>query len=316
METSKSKLDLATRVAVLYYGQDQNQNEIAQTLGISRSYVSQLLAIARENNIVTITINAGSSYIAEADFSRKHGLKQAYILPSQSEEYTTREFGRFCVPHTLRLIRNAKHIGINLGKTVYEMISAIPKDEVLDCNVKSVMQIMGGSETLSLSGMGTMPNELVYKMGQLLNCQCLYMNCPALIYSSTARKLLLEEATIQSIYKAWENLDVVLMGMGNAGDSMLFKNMPKLRHKIINAQAVADINLNFFDARGHYLPLLDEHKMALDYEKLKKVKTKIVYAHGAQKAIAIAAALRAEMIDVLFTDEITAKEVNHILSWG
>jgi DNA-binding transcriptional regulator LsrR (DeoR family) len=46
------KKELATRVSILYYEEKFGQNEVASKLGISRSYVSQLLTYARLNDIV------------------------------------------------------------------------------------------------------------------------------------------------------------------------------------------------------------------------------------------------------------------------
>ena len=56
------KKELATRVSLLYYEENLSQNEVASKLGISRSYVSQLLAYARLNNIVKIVVNVDSLY--------------------------------------------------------------------------------------------------------------------------------------------------------------------------------------------------------------------------------------------------------------
>jgi glutamine phosphoribosylpyrophosphate amidotransferase len=56
------KKELATRVSILYYEEKFSQNEVASKLGISRSYVSQLLTYARLNNIVKIVVNVEPLY--------------------------------------------------------------------------------------------------------------------------------------------------------------------------------------------------------------------------------------------------------------
>lgn len=309
MKQKNPRSDLATRVALLYYSDNLSQNDIALTLGISRSYVSQLLTLARELGIVQITVNAGEAYLAEESFARRYQLQQAFILPSTSQEYTDSEFGKYCAPHTLRLIRNVKRIGINLGASVNKVVSMIQKEDVGDCTVELVAQIMGGCVQQEKTKAGSMPSELVFRMGQLLNCDTLYLNCPALITNATARELLLQEASIQNVIAAWDHLDMVLMGMGQAGAGMLFGNFPELRARIRASRAVADVNLNFLDRSGALLPVLVENRMAMAFEDIRKVKTKVAYAYGTPKAKAILAAMRAKMIDVLFTDSLTMDEI-------
>ena len=80
-----SKQELAEKVALFYYEGNNNQREIAQRLNISRSYVSQLLIYARENNIVDITINLSPNgdrqLRREIEFEKMFPeLRQAYIL--------------------------------------------------------------------------------------------------------------------------------------------------------------------------------------------------------------------------------------------
>ena len=309
MEVNKTKTELATRVALLYYNDNLSQHEISKLLGISRSYVSQLITLAKELGIVQITINAGDIFLSERSFAREMGLQQAFIFPASTPEVTDREFGKFCAPHTLRLIRNVRHIGMNLGDTVNRVVSVIAKEDVGDCSVQSVVQIMGGFSQHENSYAGSMPNELVFRMGQLLNCGTVYLNCPGVLANSATKQLLLQEASIQQVMEAWKDLDMVLMGMGNAGGGVFLNAMQDLRQYVLDHGAVADINLNMLDALGNPLPLLEDNRMSMGVEELRRVKTKVVYAYGTVKARAILAALRAGLIDVLFTDSLTVQEI-------
>lgn len=306
----KTKNDLAKRVALLYYNNDMNQSEIGHALGISRSYVSQLLIYARETGIVKIFIEEEDSYLNEVNFAGRFGLRQAFILPSSSPEYTDSEFGRFAAPHTMRLIRNAKNVGVNLGQSVNRVISLLSKDDVGDCSVNTVVQIMGGCYGQPGDVNAGVPNELVYKLGRLLGCECLYLNCPAIVSGPHMKELLEQEADIVRVRSAWDTLDTVLMGAGQAGRGMIFDGPGKrYQQAVFDAKAVADINLNFFDRAGNYVPVCEENKIMLEYERLKRVRTKIVYAYGESKANALLSALRANMIDVLFTDSITSGQI-------
>ena len=309
MEANKQKVDLATRAALLYFNDNLSQNEIAKLLGISRSYVSQLITLAKDLGIVQITIHAGEIFLSERSFAREAGLQQAFIFTSNSQENTFREFGKFCAPHTLRLIRNVRHIGINLGDTVNRVVSVIAKEDVGDCAVESVVQIMGGFSKQEKNRFGSMPSELVFRMGQLLNCRTIYLNCPGLLANGETKQLLLQEASICSVMQLWKNLDIALMGIGTAGEGVFLQSADALKKKIVASGAVADLNLNMLDALGNVLPLLEDNRMSMGVDDLRKVKTKVVYAHGISKAGPILAAIRAGLIDVLFTDSLTAEEI-------
>jgi len=49
-------LDLLVRISEMYYIQDKTQKEISEALGLSRSGVSRLLAAAKRQGIVRISV--------------------------------------------------------------------------------------------------------------------------------------------------------------------------------------------------------------------------------------------------------------------
>ena len=58
-------LQLQIQAAWLYYMKDLTQQEIATRLGISRVKVTRLIQQARENELVTISINSPSTLFFE-----------------------------------------------------------------------------------------------------------------------------------------------------------------------------------------------------------------------------------------------------------
>lgn len=311
MTTGKTKINMAARAAVLYYNKSMSQNEIALMLGISRSYVSQLLALARETGIVKISVQSNGCE-REIEFAARHGIGQAFIMLSQSKEVTDAEFGSFCAPHTARLLRGARNIGVNLGDTVRKVIYSLQAEDLRECRAQNVVQIMGGCVQSEANPNGVMPNELVFCLGNLLKCRCLYLNCPALLSNEAIRTLIRREESIRSICQAWEQLDVVLMGMGRADRCRLVAGDEALEREVRSSNAVADINFNFFDTQGGLVELFGANKLVLESASLAKIPCKVVYAYGYEKAQAILAGLRAKMIDVLFTDSITADAIDKL----
>src|SRR5215216_5655599 len=77
--------ELLRWVAEMYYLQQQGQAEIATLIGASVSKVSRLLAEARRQGIVTISVAdslAGQSDL-ERDLARRLGLSSVYVAPAR-----------------------------------------------------------------------------------------------------------------------------------------------------------------------------------------------------------------------------------------
>jgi len=312
---SKQREELAARTALLYYEYQKGQNEIALELGISRSYVSQLLTFARESGIVKINISVGAEYLKETEFaSRFPGLRHAYIMQSQSEDYTQANIGRFAAPHVSRLINGAEFIGVNLGRAVQSVIESLDESDFPAPSTKTVAQIMGGFNNGKHNTI--MPGELVTMIAKKTGAKSLYLNCPAIIENPSLKMEFMQENSIASVISFWSKIDLAIMGVGVTDErSRVFTMMSsKMRKSLEKSKACCELTVNFFDEQGNYKPVLLDNKCSIPYEELSAVKTKVVIGHGAFKARAILAGLRAEMINILITDSITVSEIESILA--
>lgn len=316
MENKNQKNELASRVSILYYKYNKNQNEVASELGISRSYVSQLLSYAKDNGLVEIKIHVEDTFTKnverEITFARNYNLRQALILESSSNSETKKNLNAYINPYITSIIKNSKNIGINLGDSVKTVISGLNDSDFNDCSSKTVVQIMGGFNQDVNNNSLALPSQLVNQLGNKLNCKCMYLNSPAVIENKEIRNLFLKEKTICEVIKYWEKLDLVIMGIGVADEisktySMLSNEMKEV---LKENKACCDININYFDEDGNYLGLFEEKRIGISYEQLKKVKNKIVIGYGKGKVRAIASGLRANIIDILITDSITADAVD------
>src|ERR1051326_3466034 len=68
-EMQNERRRLLVKISRLYYEDGLNQQDIAKRLGISRPHVSRMLATARAEGVVTITIN--NPYSREQDIERE-----------------------------------------------------------------------------------------------------------------------------------------------------------------------------------------------------------------------------------------------------
>ncbi len=312
---SKQRDELAARTALLYYEYQKGQNEIAIELGISRSYVSQLLTYARESGVVKINISVGAEYLKETEFAARFpGLRHAYILQSESADYTSANIGRFAAPHISRLINAADSIGINLGRAVQSVIECLDEADFPVSSSKTVAQIMGGFSNGKSDTM--MPGELVTRIAKKIGANSLYLNCPVIIENPGLKPELMQENSIASVISFWKKIDLAIMGIGVTDErSRIFAKLtPEMRKQLEKSKACCELTVNFFDGQGVYKPLLLENKISIPYEDLCAIKTKTVIGHGKHKARAIIAGLRAGMINVLITDSLTVAEMESVLA--
>ncbi|GAB1482485.1 sugar-binding transcriptional regulator [Treponema sp.] len=312
---SRQREELAARVTLLYYEYQKNQNEIANELGISRSYVSQLLTFAKESGMVKITINIDSGYVKEAEFNKQFpNLKHTYIMQSESEEYTTFNIGPFAAPHVSRLINSASAIGINLGRAVQSVIDCLDESDFKSNSNKTVAQLMGGFSDGQSDAM--MPGELVTRISKKIGSNCLYLNYPVIIDNTELKSDLMKEKSLASIASFWKTLDLAIMGIGVVDDrSRIFSRLPKeLKKELLEENVCSELTVNYFNENGLYKPVLINNKISIPYEDLLKINNKVVIGHGYYKAKAILAGLRSGMINYLFTDSITVDEIERLMS--
>ena len=311
------KRELATKVSILYYDQKKNQNEIASQLNICRSYVSQLLNYARDNDIVKTYVNIDAFHPRMISEETEMNLifpnvKQFYIMKSNDNGSTKREIAKFAAPIISKLIKQARTITVDPGTSVRKIIESLSEDSFNHCQEKIIVPIMGG---LGNEKMGLHANQLVEKLANILNCHYYFLNCPATISNAKIRDALVEEVNIQQVIEIWDQLDLAIMGMGNLQEGCTAFSIfsDSMIEKVKNSKAVSEIAVNFFDEEGNYLDILDDYRISIPFEKLKNAETKIAIAFGIEKAQAIIAAIKANVIDLLVTDSITVNKIKTMI---
>ena len=114
----------------------------------------------------------------------------------------------------------------------------------------------------------------------------------------------------------WDSIDLAIMGIGVADRrSSLFKLFTDDMVKMVeNSRACGQININFFDTKGSKVPILENNKICIPIEKMKKIKKKVVIGFGEYKVKAILGALKGDFIDILITDSITINAIESLLN--
>lgn len=121
------------------------------------------------------------------------------------------------------------------------------------------------------------------------------------------------DGSIKAALGAAAQSELALVGIGT-----LDNNAPLVRYghlsgmdkqRLRQAGAVGDVCARFFRADGEPVAELDDRLMAIERDQLARIPTVVAVAVGPEKYMAIRGALHTGYVDVLVTDEATAKEL-------
>jgi DNA-binding transcriptional regulator LsrR (DeoR family) len=310
------ELRLAVRVARMYYEWNMKQSEIAKRLGLSQPTISRLLQQARENGIIriSVTVPQGVYTELEEELLRRYRLRDAIVVDCSSDKddrMIEREIGSAAAYYVESSLRPNEIIGISswsatLLALVDAMHSVARKGDV------RVIQILGGVGDPSAK---VHANRLTGRFADLVGGTPVYLPAPGVLDSSAAREVLLADAYVRDVISLFDQVTTALVGIGAIEPSKLLaasgnifpaRELDLLRSK----GAVGDVLLRFFDAAGKpvHTPL-NERVVSMRLDQLARVDRSIGVAGGVRKYAAILGALRGGWINVLITDQFTARRL-------
>ena len=127
LENPELMHDKMVLIANLYYREKLSQAEIAKRLGISRPWVSRLLAKAEELGIVQIKINAPVSGVISLGerLQERFGLQFAAVVENTGE---SRDYvAAAAVNYFISKVKMDDVIGIGWGDTIFRFLQEVPK---------------------------------------------------------------------------------------------------------------------------------------------------------------------------------------------
>ncbi|WP_049773836.1 sugar-binding transcriptional regulator [Halanaerobium hydrogeniformans] len=289
----------------MYYKKELNQTKIAEKLGISRPKVSRLLAKARDKGIVKIEIVSpvtDTSYL-ESELAQKFNLKEVIIVDMTDEEPEAerkRTAADAALSFVERITTGSEYIGVSAGTTIHALAKRA------QATAKENYKIIPIIGALKDTGKSFNANEISNLLSENMGGTSFLLNAPAFVKDSKTAAFFRNEDRIRKIFKLYDKLDLVLLGIGKADQKhpliaghLRGKELAKFK-KLNTCGSISSI---FFDQAGEILELpFRDRIIAISAEKLKKVEFKIGVALGGYKKQAILGALRSGLINVLVTD--------------
>lgn len=308
--TRESDINIAYVTAHLYYERKLTQEEIATELGMSRPTVSRLLSRAQQEGIVHIAVREPGLRDSdlEALLIETFELDAVVVVSETFRSARAREI--LLARGTLELLR--KHpkqinkVGLGWGRSVFAFVEAVEQGRLLLGSTVELVPLIGGS---GQNHNVFQSNEIVRRAARALGAKARLLHAPALVSDSRVVATLLREPSIRSVWEAWQELDVAIVGIGRLPDPSIgpMYETEYLRDETMTASAVGDVCAHYFDANGRpAAEKYDRKLMAIDQACLKRTPLTIGMAGGREKAASIVGATRARLINALVTDEETA----------
>ncbi len=301
------QMRLITKVARLHHTQNQRQSEIARKLGISQASVSRFLQLAEVHGIVrTIVVPPEGLYPGLEDgLMEAYGLDAAYVVDISASEVG--------VAHVLgaaaaACLSSEFKCGPVLGLTSWSTSLREMAKQLLPQNNSGVTKVV---ETLGDLGSPMLQHEAALATSQVakaLDAEAVFLRTPGVMPSAELLKVALSDAHIQTALRLLDKVDIAFIGVGPAdfhgpleeGDN--FFSAGQLA-KVRGAGAVGQLHQRFIDAGGQPVKTeLDQLVVGITLEQLRNAGRRIAVAGGADKHVALRAALAGKWINVLVTD--------------
>lgn len=306
------KNQLALKAADLYYSQHRKMEQIARLMGRSRSTVSRLLKHAHEEGLVEITFNLPCE---DAD-TLSRALRRAYgvsatVVPAleTSTELERLELVAAQGARTLSTIYGANmRLGIAWGTTITAVGRHLEHKETSHAEIVQ----LNGAANPGTTGL-QYAAEITGHFGQAFDATVQPFPVPAFFDHPETRTAMWKERSIARIRDMQRTADVCLFSVGAiaGGVPSHVYSAGYLDHDdfetLRREEVVGDLSTVFIRADGSddNIPINDRAS-GMPPRELYKINHRICIATGDNKVPPLRAALRAQMITDLVTDEPTA----------
>ncbi len=295
------------QIAILYYEKGISQKQISELMGISKMSVSRILQKAKDLGIVKINIELPYKLNLELcdEVVKKFKLEKAYIVEinniKNQKEQIAEQLAKVAAFNISLMDLDNKVIGLGIGRTLGLMVNYLP---TINTKNTHIIQLMGGMQDVTFFN----PFTIIQEASKKLNAKGTFLT--SLAY---AENKIIKDNIIQSspIGKNFKKADIAIFGIGSVGRAtkidldIIDRNIIE---KIEEQGAVGNVLGHFFDKKGNFIVSeIEDVIVSISIQNLFKFKSRIAVAGGEYKREAIRGAILSGIVNILITDEDTAK---------
>lgn len=336
----------AYEAASMYYVQGETMEVIAHHLRVSRSTVSRLLARARQEGVVRVTlVQPGGAGSLEGRMTQAFGVR-THIVPVRegtTEIHRLQQVASVAAAHMVDLIESLAEqagnggpqvhdpagsggegsvqgrgsggvvVGVAWGTTMSEVSAALPSRSVPGL---TVVQLNGASDPVRE---GPSAGEVLSRMRLSLGARTISFPVPAFFDHVATREAMWSERSVKRVLAVTRRASLAVFGVGalDALNGALPSQVYEGGHLTARDQAVlrrqnvvGDVCTVLLRSDGSWRDVtLNARATGPTPAQLSRIPRRLCVAAGTGKARALLAALRARTATDLIVDDATARAV-------
>ena len=223
---------------------------------------------------------------------------------ADEDEQVLADIGRICANRLRSILQNGNTLAVTGGRTIAAVARYLQSPTPLNVMVVPARGGLGRSVELQAN---TLAEEIAGKLGGHYRL----IHLPDTMDASAMQEML-KLPEVRETMELLERADVILHGIGTAGEMMKQRRMPhNEQNRMIHDGAKGESFGAYYDLEGRCL--MESTNVGVDLAKLKPTCQMVAAAAGASKAEAIISILRHTRHSLLVTDQGAAEKMLHIL---
>ena len=290
MKISQEKQKKLAYVARRYYLEDQRQSDIAKELGVSRPMVSRMLAEARELGVVEITVHdAGTRTATLLERLRlSTSIRGGVLVEDGADEDATNQLLSQGAVELLRQLET-RRLGVGWGYLIGQLVTWLEKHPQPDSPVTDICPLVGNA---NIPARNYQSNENVRLMAQQLGAAPHFLYLPALPEGLEEKQLLCSTEVYRQIHQQWEQLDTVLVNIGNYPSSPDFASLVRYGSLLQQYRACGRMLVYYFNEQGTVIQSDQDFAIQIPLDTLRQCPRIIGVCSANTGAKALLGALR------------------------
>lgn len=310
--------DDVAQAAWLYYVGNLSQQEVSERLGVSRFKVMRMLADARAQGMVRISVEHRTSRtLALADrLARAFDLTEVQVAPvpvaEDDHDYARMAVGILAAAYLARIASGDREltIGVGWGRTLSAMADNVAGIANRNLTFVSLM----GSVTHATH---TAPGEVCVRLAQQTGGRAMLLPAPFVADDEAACAMLLSQRLVRETLEVARTASHAIMSVGECRDgAILFSSglfSPEQMDELKGSGVVGDCCGVFYTADGQVADIpLNRCTPCVQPDDMRRMDA-VLTAGGATKAAATLAVLRAGFVKRLLIDEVLANRMLEML---
>lgn len=310
-DSGKNKLDDAARAGWLYYVAGNNQEEIAQKLGISRQSAQRLVSLSVSEGLIKVRLDHPIARCLELATALKarYALDLVEVVPSDSQSASaTIGVAQAAAAEIERRLQAPDPIVMAIG-TGRTLKAAIEQLTPMTCPQHKIVSLTG---SIAPDGSAAFYN-VIFNLADTVKARSFPMPLPVIASSAAERELLRAQPMIRETLTLASTADVSFVGIGDLGpqaplylDGFISESELKALQK---AGAVGEIVGWAFDAEGQMIQGLTNDRVVSAPLPSRETSLVVALAKGENKLPGTRAALNRRLVNGLITDEASAESL-------